>query len=177
LFITNYGMFKKGNITAYPTDTSFGFGVRADDKSGLDALYALKNRPATKHTSLMVKDWQMLCEYAQVPSEIDEAFFVDEPRTVILKPTAKLPQSEYWPVNSVGFRIATVPEVAAAIDYPVTATSANLSGEPNIYDPKQITAQWGSKVVLFAGSQKLDSSVSPSEIWDYTDPAQPKRIR
>jgi tRNA threonylcarbamoyl adenosine modification protein (Sua5/YciO/YrdC/YwlC family) len=170
-------MFKTGLIVAYPTDTSYGLGVRADDKEGLETLYALKNRPAEKYTTLMVKDWQMLGEFAQVPDSLDEAFFVDEPRTVILKPTKKLPKSPYWPEDGVGFRIATRPEVAIEIDYPVTATSANVSGKPNIYDPAKILAEWGSQVQLAFEAPELDEGVSPSEIWDYRSPEKPVRIR
>ena len=170
-------MFRQSLIVAYPTDTSFGLGVRADDASTLQALYELKQRPTSKYTSLMVRDWTMLAQFAEIPSQLSRDFFTAKPRTVILKPTQALPRSVFWPESGVGFRVATLPEVAAAIDYPVTATSANLSGQPNIYDPQQIKAQWGSAVVLFPGSDTLDDRVSPSEIWDYTDPANPVQIR
>ena len=59
--------FAPGIITAFPTNTSFGLGVRADDKAMLKQMYALKNRPAGKFFSLMVKDWAMLREFAEVP--------------------------------------------------------------------------------------------------------------
>lgn len=170
-------MFKTSLIVGYPTDTSYGLGVRADDAAGLDRLYALKQRPSTQYTSLMVKDWAMLEQFAQVPESLPRDFFTARPRTVILKPKSKLPHSPYWPEDAVGFRVATRPEVAAAIDFPITTTSANLSGQPNIYDPVEISAQWGSEVVLFPGAEKLDDRVSPSEIWDYTEPENPVRIR
>ncbi len=37
-----WSMFDFGQIWAFPTDTSFGLGVRADDVSGLGNLAALK---------------------------------------------------------------------------------------------------------------------------------------
>lgn len=170
-------MFKPQIVVAYPTDTSFGLGVRADDILGLEALYALKKRPISKYTSLMVKDWDMLQQFAYVPAALPLDFFTQKPRTVILKPKPSLPKSPFWPSRAVGFRVATRPEVAEAIDFPVTATSANLSGRPNIYDPQEIAEQWEGAVVLFPGSPKLDDSVAPSEIWDYTEPENPKKIR
>ncbi|NCP67272.1 Sua5/YciO/YrdC/YwlC family protein [bacterium] len=170
-------MFANGKIVAYPTDTSYGLGVRADDEEMLDRLYEIKKRPVTKFTSLMVKDWQMLNEYAEVPEILTEKFFTASPRTVILKPKESLPKSPFWPDHAVGFRIATRPAVASAINYPVTATSANLSGQSNIYDPSKIVGEWGSEILIFSESPVLDDSISPSEIWDYTVPNKPKRIR
>ena len=170
-------MFKIGSITAYPTDTSFGLGVRADDVAGLEALYALKQRPSTKYTSLMVRDWAMLEQFADIPPELPQDFFSTQPRTALLKPKNTLPESEFWPGDKVGFRVCQNPDVAAAIEYPITATSANLSGEPNIYDPQKIIEQWGNKVELFPESKALDPNIAPSEIWDYTNPARLERIR
>lgn len=176
-FYYDRAMFKKGIIVAYPTDTSFGLGVRADDPVTLKALYDLKKRPIIKFASLMVKDWAMLNEFAEVPEILTENFFTQSPRTVILKPKNKLPKSPYWPQKAVGFRLATRSEIAVAINFPITATSANLSGQPNIYDPAQIVGKWGSAVQIFPNAQGLDSRVPPSEIWDYTQPEKPIKIR
>lgn len=170
-------MFTAGLIVAFPTDTSYGLGVRADDEVGLQTLYALKKRPAHKYCSLMVKDWMMLKQFAEVPSALPKDFFTDKPRTVILKPKPALPKSEFWPETGVAFRVAPLPAVAAEIDYPVSATSANLTDEPPIYDPALIKAQWPKQVVLFEPSPVLDSTVKPSEIWDYTNLNAPQQLR
>jgi tRNA A37 threonylcarbamoyladenosine synthetase subunit TsaC/SUA5/YrdC len=143
----------------------------------LQALYALKKRPSSKYCSLMVKDWDMLCEFAEVPPELPIYFFSVKPRTVILKPTTKLPLSEFWPKGGVAFRVAPLKAVAAAIEYPVSATSANLSGQEPIFDPEEIKKQWGGSVSLFSFAPLLDGSVVPSEIWDYTTATAPVRIR
>ncbi len=170
-------MFAKGKIIAFPTDTSYGLGVRADDPEMLQAVYDLKKRPTNKYCSLMVKDWSMLREFAEVPSELPLDFFTARPRTVILKPTDKLPLSKFWPQSGVAFRVAPLKEVAVAIEYPISATSANLSGENAIHDPRAIKSQWGSVVLLFDFAPRLSDLVPPSEIWDYTTPQSPIQIR
>jgi len=168
-------MFEKGEIWAYPTDTSFGLGVRADDERGLEALATLKGRDNTKYFSLMVRDEEMLRHFANVPEDITEEFFLELPRTVILCPTRHLPLSKFWPVDKVAFRIATLPEVAREITFPVTATSANLSGEPPIFEAKIIREKFGEKVKMFPGIEHL--MVCPSsEIWDFTE-VPPRRLR
>ena len=160
-------IFTHGTIVAYPTNTSFGLGVRADDVPSLEQLYKLKQRPTNKYSSLMVRDWDMLREFAIVPDDLPSNFFTERPRTAILQPTAKLPTSPFWPTDKVAFRISTIPEVATQITYPITATSANLSGQPSIFTATEIEQNFGSKVVIFPGFKTLEPKPA-SEIWDFT---------
>ncbi len=167
--------FSLGEIWAYPTDTSFGLGVRADDKRGLEALAELKGRDSTKYFSLMVRDEDMLRHFAVVPEEITSEFFEEVPRTAILRPTLHLPLSKFWPQDKVAFRIATLPEVAREITFPVTATSANKSTEPPIFEAKIIREIFGKKVKIFPDCEHLMARPS-SEIWDFTE-QPPRRLR
>ncbi len=160
-------MFETGTITAFPTDTSWGLGVRADDPIGLDALADLKRRRGEQMFSLMVRDMEMLREFAEVPDDFPEDYFFEKPRTAILKPTEKLPQSLYWPKDSVAFRVTTIPEVYEQIMYPITATSANLTGYPSIFSATEIKNQFGVSVDIFPGFETLPQN-PPSEIWDFT---------
>lgn len=160
-------MFTHGTITAYPTDTSFGLGCRADDTQGLDKLTELKARAPQKFYTLMVRDEEMLREYAEVPENFDPQIFFEKPFTVLLKPKSTLPKSKYWPEDKVGFRISTIPEVAQQIEYPITATSANISGTDPIFDITKIQDELGPDVQIFPGIEKLKKN-KPSEIWDYT---------
>ncbi len=168
-------LFKKGTITAYPTDTSFGLGVRIDDTKTLDLLYFLKQRPPKKFFSLMVCDFKMLSEYAKIPANLSKKFFYEKPRTIILRPTNKLPISPFWPKDKVAFRISTIREVANVIICPITATSANISGEPPIFDTQNIRNKFGKKVKIFPKFETLPKN-PPSEIWDYTQ-TTPNQLR
>ncbi len=168
-------MFNRKVITAYPTDTSFGLGVRADDPETLVKLQKLKNRPDEKYFSLMVRDFEMLKKFAEVPDDLNEDFFFESPKTAILRPKNSLPASSFWPDKKVAFRVCTIPEVAKEIDYPITATSANLSGQPPIFEAQKITENFGAEVQIFPGFDQLPKK-DPSEIWDFTV-TPPVRIR
>lgn len=159
--------FATGQIWAFPTDTSWGLGVRADDAETLQALKVLKNRPDEKYFSLMVRDFAMLEAFAQIPEGMTAAWFFETPRTAILAPTDALPTSPFWPAEKVAFRIAPIPQVAAAIEYPVTATSANVSGQPPIFTTEELRHHFGDRIEIFPGFTTLDPK-PPSEIWDFT---------
>ncbi len=160
-------MFEKATIWAYPTDTSFGLGVRADDERGLEKLAKLKSRSASKFFSLMVKDFEMLKEFAEVPRELNTDFFFDSPKTVLLKPTEKLPKSSYWPEDKVAFRVCTLPEIAQKIEYPITATSANPGGGKPIFDVERLKRTFRGRIKVVPNFTELPEA-EPSEIWDFT---------
>jgi len=168
-------MFEKNTITAFPTNTSWGLGVRADDTTGLENLAHLKQRKEGQMFSLMVRDMKMLREFAEIPEDFPENYFIEKPRTAILKPTNKLPTSKYWPQNAVAFRVSTLPKVAEQIMYPITATSANISGKPSLFSAEEIRKKFGNKVLLFPSIKDLPQQ-NASEIWNFTTET-PQRLR
>ncbi len=169
-------MFRKGSIIAYPTDTSFGLGVRADDSQTLERLYILKKRPIQKYISLMVRDWEMLEKFAFIPKTLSKDLFFNTPYTALLKPKPILPSSPFWDSEKVGFRICTIEEVARYITYPITATSANISGETSLFSEKDIHTFFGDKIEVLSTHLHTLTPLPPSQIWDHTvDPLH--RIR
>jgi len=160
-------MFNLGKIWAYPTDTSFGLGVRVDDSAGLEKLKKLKNRPSEKYFSVMVRDWEMLQQYAEVPEGLNLDWFLETPRTALLKPTDRLPETGFWPSDKVAFRVCTLPEVAQHITVPVTATSANISGAEPIYCTKNLFNIFNDQINICDLVEDLPA-VAASEIWDWT---------
>jgi L-threonylcarbamoyladenylate synthase len=169
-------MFNFSEIWAYPTDTSFGLGVRADDAAGLKRLAALKGNREGKYFSLMCADEKMLRTFAHVPEDFDVYdFFFTKPRTAIFQPTQELPQSKFWPNDKVAFRVSTIPEIAKQIEFPVTATSANKSGEEPIFTIEKLREVFDYAINIYNKIPKLPQK-PPSEMWDFTI-HPPKQIR
>ena len=121
----------------------------------------------------MTRDFEQLREYAEVPEDLEEKFFFEKPRTVILKPTNKLPLSPYWPEDKVAFRVCTMPAVANHIDVPITATSANISGETSIFSISDLENQFGEDIEICRIFLELPEK-NPSEIYDFTVSARPR---
>ncbi len=81
----------------------------------------------------------------------------------------------FWPTDSVAFRVSTIPEVAEKIEFPITATSANQTGEPSIFSTEKLREIFGEEIQIFTKIAKL-SERTASEIWDFTA-SPPKRLR
>ncbi len=160
-------MFNLNQIVAYPTDTSFGLGARVDDEKSLTRLMEIKKRSGDKFFSLMVANWDMLHYFAHIPKDLPSDYFTERPRTIILRPKSTLPSSPFWPNQSVAFRISTIPEVAHTIPFPITATSANISGQSPIFEIETLQKTLPPEIKIFPGFKSLPPA-APSEIWNYT---------
>ncbi len=50
-------MLRAGELVAFPTETVYGLGARADDPDAVALLYRTKRRPQNKKTAIMVPDY------------------------------------------------------------------------------------------------------------------------
>ncbi|MFW5915496.1 MAG: Sua5/YciO/YrdC/YwlC family protein, partial [Planctomycetota bacterium] len=46
----------RGELVAFPTETVYGLGARADDADAVDRLYSVKERPRDKKCAILIAD-------------------------------------------------------------------------------------------------------------------------
>ena len=127
-------VLSRDGLIVYPTETVYGLGADALSEDAVLKVYAVKGRPLSKPISIAVSDMDMLGAVAVV-DEAARAFikrFLPGPVTVILPVKSCLPEIITGGTGLVGIRWPAH-EIALAIiarlDSPITATSANVSGE------------------------------------------------
>ena len=120
-----------GGVVAYPTSTLPGLACLPVESS-LDTLLELKQRPADKPVSLGVLSLDQAASLVQVPEKIRalEASFPQGVFTFILD--ALTPLDVRLGGSRVAVRCLAHPTARALVEAfgPITATSANQSGEP-----------------------------------------------
>ena len=146
-------VLRKGGVIAYPTDTFYGLGVNCFSQKAVQRIYRLKKRQSSKPLSVLVSDRDMVRSLAkEIPSlfwELTEQFWPG-PLTGVLKASSSLPREMLGPGDSVGIRLPGVSwlqDLIAETDFPITATSANISGEKEIEDPLRVWDVFSGKVV------------------------------
>ena len=121
----------EGGVVAYPTSTLPGLACLPVESS-LDALFELKQRPADKPVSLGVLSLDQAASLVQVPEKIRalEASFPKGVFTFILD--AVTPLDVRLGGSRVAVRCLAHPTARKLVEAfgPITATSANESGEP-----------------------------------------------
>jgi len=133
-----------GEAVVYPTETVYGLGADATDAAAVDRVFEIKDRPRDKPLSVAFADRDHARQYTN-PTDRELAFverFLPGPVTVVVDREPTLPDALTDGRPKVGVRIADN-EVAPALCRaagPITATSANRSGEPSVRNPADLSA-------------------------------------
>jgi L-threonylcarbamoyladenylate synthase len=147
-----------GHVVAFPTESTYGLGVDALDAAALARLFAIKGREAGKPPPLLVADRAMVDQLAaRVPERARAlmARFWPGPLTLVLPARAELPEALVLD-GGVGLRVsphAIAAALVTAFGRPVTATSANLAGEPPAVTAEAVRAVFGSAVHVLDGGR------------------------
>lgn len=167
-------VIRKGGTVAFPTETFYGLGVKYDDFTALKRLYDLKQRPKDKAISLILGDKKALELIAATPGKAAERImerFWPGPLTVLFK--AKKGLSEFLTAGT-GKVAARMPGNSFALDlcrllgFPVTATSANVSGLPPADNPGDVIRYFREGLDLLIDGGRTHGG-RPSTIIDVTD--------
>jgi L-threonylcarbamoyladenylate synthase len=127
-------VLQRDGLIVYPTDTVYGLGADALSDHAILKVYEAKNRPLSNPISIAVCDMEMAHAVAVIPAEAEELMerFLPGPFTVIVPAKSLLPEILTAGTRQIGVRIPDYPlalSIIEAFDGPITATSANRSGE------------------------------------------------
>lgn len=147
---------KRGEVVAYPTETFYGLAVNALDELALARLRHLKGRDADKAISVLVTGPEMAAELCRSIPPLARrlmAAYWPGPLTLALPARKGLPP----PLVSDGFVAVresphpTARALVAAFGGPITATSANLSGQPPATTPEVVEETFEGKCRVLHG--------------------------
>jgi L-threonylcarbamoyladenylate synthase len=172
-FVSAIRILEKGGIIAYPTETFYALGVKFDLLGSLGNLYEIKKRPREKALPLIIGKREMLGLVADPVSKKTLSLmdrFWPGPLTLIL--AAKENLSEYLTAgtHTVAVRIpgrSFALDLARAVDFPITATSANISGMPPAQDAATVVQYFGNAIDLVIDGGRTPGG-NPSTIADVT---------
>lgn len=161
-------ILKAGGLVVAPTETRYGLLGRADKAEVVEKVYQLKKRALSQPIAIFVGSLEMVTHYAELnpPAQFLARLFLPGPLTLVLK---GLPEWDS-PVahnGKVGIRISTAPviqEIMERAGFPLTATSANLSGATELSSIDDISHALGAAVDLYLDSGVLDGA--PSTVVD-----------
>jgi L-threonylcarbamoyladenylate synthase len=157
-----------GELVVYPTETFYAIGADAFSSKGLQRLFQVKGREPGRPVGLIAADTAMAFSVArEIPIDarrLADAFWPG-PLTLVL-PARDGIAPELAGADGVGVRVSPNPiarALSAGIGRPITATSANLSGEAPANTLEQARAGLGEKVKVYLEGGKLTAS-APSTV-------------
>ncbi len=130
------GCLKNGGLVAFPTETVYGLGADALNKTAAGRIYAAKGRPSDNplivHIS-KVEDIEVLAYTNNLAVTLAHAFWPG-PLTIILQKKRTVPYETTGGLDTVAIRMPSHPvalELIRQSGVYVAAPSANTSGRPS----------------------------------------------
>ncbi len=142
---------KKGSIVVYPTDTVYGIAANIFDENAILKIFSAKKRSKNKPLSICLSNIDDLKTVAEFDDKTEKILqkLLPGPFTVILKKNDKISPILTAGSDKIGIRI---PDNQLSLDltsdFPITSTSANISGLDVPESPNDIIKQLGSSVDL-----------------------------
>jgi len=176
-------ILKNGGVIIYPTDTLYGLGANAFDENAILKIQKIKKQDRNKPTSVIVRDLKMARKIACIDYKVEKILNKIWPSSITIVLRKKDIVSDILTGNNktVAIRIPDNEFISALmkkVDFPITATSANVSGEKDLLNSKEIIAKFKFAKIkpdLFIDAGEIKNSTA-STIIDLTT-GIPKIIR
>ncbi len=156
---------KDGKVIAYPTDTTYGIGCSIFCKKSIERIYQMKLRDRRKPFSIICSSLAEISLYARVSNPAFKLLkrYLPGPYTFVLEATREVPDLLLTRQKTVGIRIPDnkiCTDLVAALGNPIITTSANLSGEDPVGDPREIADTFGNQLDYILDGGILATDVS-----------------
>jgi L-threonylcarbamoyladenylate synthase len=128
-------VLRAGGVVAFPTDTLYGLAVDPRSAEAVERLFVLKARDRDIAVPLVASDLQqamMAGEFGPRERRVAEIFWPG-PLSVVIPARPSITRASLGGGSTVAVRVpahAIARELAAALGFCVTATSANTAGQP-----------------------------------------------
>ena len=152
---------RRDRLVVYATETFYGVGAHALSAAAVRACAELKGRADAHPIAVIVADPAMVeTVAADCPPAARRlmARFWPGPLTLVLPARSGLPAELTGGTGTIGVRVSSHPTASAlsrALGAPITATSANRSGEAPAVDVAQARRAFGAAVDVYLDAGTL----------------------
>lgn len=145
-------VIRAGGIVSIPTETYYGLAVNPFNEQALKRLFKIKQRPPKKPVLVLVDDkirlYDLISEFPISYQKLCNTFWPG-PLTLIFPALPHLNPLLTGDTSTIGVRVSscrTATELCRAVDLPITATSANISGKTPASTAAEVMASLGSEI-------------------------------
>lgn len=168
-------VLENDGMVVYPTDTIYGLGANIFSEHAIKKVYSLKNRDYSKPLSVCVSEIEDIDKIAHLEGIDEIKKLLPGPFTIILNKKENISPTLTAGGEKIGIRIPNN-RISRELTrkFPITATSANLSGGEVPKSTSEILELLGDSVDLIIDGGKLQGN--PSTVIDWTT-HPPKIVR
>jgi L-threonylcarbamoyladenylate synthase len=143
----------RGGVVAFPTDTLYGLAADPRDDEAVAAVFAVKRRAAERTIALVASTLAQAETLAVLSDQARQLarHFWPGPLTLVVPAASDVAESVLSEARLIGVRVpdhSVARALAELCGHPLTATSANRSGEPATDDPDEVASRLRDIAVL-----------------------------
>ncbi len=139
---------KAGEVLVLPTETVYGLVADATNKKAVKKIYQIKGRNFNKPLPVICSSLAMVRNFFYLPKVLAQLAREYWPGALAIRFTVKNKLLKVSPDNTVVARVSSftlLTSLAKKLDRPLTATSANLAGNPECYSAQAVSKQFKTK--------------------------------
>jgi L-threonylcarbamoyladenylate synthase len=164
---------RRHGVVALPTDTLYGLAADVFDDQALERLFAIKGRPQDLALPVLVAGWDQVERVTQEVPDLARRLasqFWPGPLTLVMPRAPWVSNLITGGRDTVALRMPNHPVplgVARELGRPITGTSANRSGRPDLLTLEAVVVELGDQVdyIVRCGPAPLGA---PSTVVDVT---------
>ena len=163
-------ILREGGVVVYPTDTLYGIGVNIFSEDAVERVFSIKKRSRSKPLSVCLPKVESISKVAYMDSKTEKIArkLLPGPFTLILNKKEGISSTLTAGEAKIGVRIPdSKVSMELSREFPVTATSANISGMKVPESPEGVYKQLGGSVDLILNAGVFKESL-PSTVVDLT---------
>jgi L-threonylcarbamoyladenylate synthase len=132
-------IIRSGGVVVFPTRNLYGLGADAFNPDAVDRVFRIKRRPPDNPVSILVRsrmDVDGLTPHIPAAARKLMDRFWPGRMTIVFAARPEVPPALIADTGKIGIRVPQHPAavaLTAALDRPITGTSANLSGMPGVH--------------------------------------------
>ena len=168
-------VIKKGGVVVFPTRTLYGIGADAFNTTAVHRVFYIKKRSTDNPLSVLIKSIDEITSLAtQIPFaavKFMESFWPGR-LTIVFFARPSVPANLTANTGKVGIRVPEHPvavRLVAALEVPLTGTSANLSGKPGVDCVDDLPPEIINHVDLIIDAGKLKGGIGSTVVDVTTD--------
>jgi L-threonylcarbamoyladenylate synthase len=144
-------LLNRGEVVVCPTDTGYAFSANALDTRAITRVFHLKGRAYSNPIHVAVSSIAEVEKYAYMSESARylAVHYLPGALTLVLKRKELIPSMLVAGLDTVGIRIPdnrVILRLLGMTGYPLTTTSANISGRPGTYSVEEVVTQLGESI-------------------------------
>ncbi|MDH5762443.1 MAG: L-threonylcarbamoyladenylate synthase [Nitrospinota bacterium] len=169
-------VLNSGGVIAFPTDTFYGLGADPFNPESIAKIFRIKQRPADKPLLVLIHSLDQLnslTDKTTPPQKLLMNQFWPGPLTLIFKAAPDISKALTGGTGNLGVRLPAhlfTLQLLRALNCPLTAPSANLSGTGELRTAEEVASALGDQLDLIVdggptaggkSSTVLDTTTNP----------------